>query len=128
LIKEPYPASAVASDDTSVIKLNKEIFLTLLKKIPEIHYSFTELFAKRDHEKSIITKEIAIHNPEHRILKILNLFRKNIAGYSRKKIRMEISRQHIADMTGLRVETVIRTIKNLEKREMIKIIKGKIYL
>ena len=45
-----------------------------------------------------------------------------------KPFMVELSRQQLADLTGLRVETVIRTIKQLEKQEYLKIIEGKIYL
>lgn len=128
LTGELYPASAVASDDASVIKLNKESFLHVLKEFPEIHFNLTQLLAKRLYNKAIISKEIAIHTPEHRILRVLELFRKNIIEQGRKKCKVEISRQQIADMTGLRVETVIRAIKALERKDQVKIEKGKIYM
>lgn len=38
-----------------------------------------------------------------------------------------LTRQQLASMTGLRVETVIRTIKNIEKQEHLKIVGGKIH-
>ena len=41
--------------------------------------------------------------------------------------RVNLTRQQIADMTGLRVETVIRTIKNLEHKGDLVIDKGKVY-
>ncbi|MEP6594688.1 MAG: Crp/Fnr family transcriptional regulator, partial [Ginsengibacter sp.] len=128
IIEEPYPASAVANEDSIVIKTSKEKFLNILKEFPEILLRFTQVFAKRIYNKSIIAKEIAIYNPEHRIFTILNLFKKNISENNRKKLKVEISRQQIADMTGLRVETVIRTIKTLQKKDKIKIEKGKIYM
>ena len=38
------------------------------------------------------------------------------------------TRQQIADMTGLRVETVIRTVSRLKEEGKISVIKHKIYL
>jgi CRP-like cAMP-binding protein len=34
---------------------------------------------------------------------------------------VELSRQQMADLTGLRVETVIRAIKSLEKKKMVQL-------
>jgi len=128
IIDEVYPATAVVCEDSSIIKLDKAKFLNILYNYPDILLQFVQLFAKRIYDKTIISKEIAIHDPEHRIIKILNLVKKNIAGQARRKFKVEISRQQIADMTALRVETVIRTIKVLQKKEQIIIIKGKIYM
>ena len=38
-----------------------------------------------------------------------------------------LTRQQMANLTGLRVETVIRTIKLMEKNNLLKIKKGLIY-
>jgi len=40
---------------------------------------------------------------------------------------VEITRQQIADLTGLRVETVIRSIKSLERKGELSIVKRKVY-
>ena len=40
---------------------------------------------------------------------------------------VEITRQQIADLTGLRVETVIRAIKSLEKKGEVTIKDRKVY-
>jgi CRP-like cAMP-binding protein len=38
-----------------------------------------------------------------------------------------VTRQQLANMTGLRVETVIRVIKELEEKKLLSINKGKVY-
>ncbi|WP_410566021.1 helix-turn-helix domain-containing protein, partial [Bacillus sp. SIMBA_033] len=38
-----------------------------------------------------------------------------------------LTRQQTANLLGMRVETVIRTVKKLEDRDVIKIRSGKIY-
>lgn len=127
-IDQPYPAGAVANENSVVIKIRKQSFLNIVDEFPEILLSFTQVFAKRIYNKSIIAKEMALHNPEHRIFTVLNLFKKNTPGIKKKRFKIDMSRQQIADMTGLRVETVIRTIKALQKKNRIKIERGKIFL
>lgn len=41
--------------------------------------------------------------------------------------KLLLTRQQLANMTGLRVETVIRTIKDLEEKKIVSIQKGKVY-
>jgi CRP/FNR family transcriptional regulator, cyclic AMP receptor protein len=127
IIDEPYPATAVANEDSIIIKLNKEFFLDILKENPDIHFRFSQVLAKRIYHKSLIAKEISTYGPEHRIFSVLKIFKKdyNLNGEAYK---VELSRQQIADMTGLRVETVIRSIKKLQEKKLIKIQKGKIYM
>jgi CRP/FNR family transcriptional regulator, cyclic AMP receptor protein len=128
LIDEPYPASAVANEDTLVLIINKADFLIILKEHPEILFNFSQTLAKRIYNKSLVAKELSIQDPEHRVFSILKLLKNDDSNKNPVKYKVQLSRQQIADMTGLRVETVIRTIKNLEKKDVIKIQKGKIYL
>ena len=41
--------------------------------------------------------------------------------------KIDLTRQQMGDLTGLRVETVIRTIKTLEKKGELKIVNRKVY-
>jgi CRP-like cAMP-binding protein len=43
------------------------------------------------------------------------------------KNEVSLTRQHIADLTGLRIETVIRSVKTLEKEGSLDIRGHKIY-
>jgi CRP/FNR family transcriptional regulator, cyclic AMP receptor protein len=128
LIDEPYPASAVANEDTMLIKISKEEFLKILKESPEILFQFAKIMAQRVYNKSLIAKAISINKPEHRVLSIFKILKDTYNPPDSENYKVELSRQQIADMTGLRVETVIRTIRKLQEKEVIKILKGKIYL
>lgn len=44
------------------------------------------------------------------------------------KYEVSLTRQQLADLTGLRVETVIRTIKNLATKKKLEIINRKIFI
>ncbi len=127
LIDEPYPAGAVANEDSVVIRITKQGFLCVLKEYPDIHLSFTQVLAQRLYNKALMSKEIASHGPEHRILALLNMLKKTNGCVNGKKFRINFPRQQIADMTGLRVETVIRSMKKMEKKKLIEIKSGKVY-
>lgn len=126
LINKPYPATALAKEDSKLIRIRKEEFVDILKEYPDILFSLTKVLARRVYHKSLIGKAMSIIEPETRIMTVLKMLMEN--NTLDDNARIDITRQQIADMIGFRVETVIRTIKKLEKKGMIKIIRGKIYL
>ena len=128
----PYVATAIADVDSMVIRLPKEMFLQLLRENPAIHFSFTRLMAQRLREKFIILKEVASQDPERKVSTIIEMY-KSVHESEQDccpechKTKIGLTRQEIADMTGLRVETVIRTIRNLHEKGKLKIQRGKVY-
>ena len=123
-----YPANAVALSAVTVLVLPKIKLLKLLCEHPEIHLNITKSLAKRLHYKAIIASEISSHDPEHRVLRFLDYLKKDLAIIEGKfNFKVAHTRQQIADILGLRVETVIRVIKNLEKKNELQIIKRKIF-
>ena len=53
----------------------------------------------------------------HRILRVLDYLKKHVHKLEgRYAFKVDLTRQQIADLTGLRVETVIRAMKGLEKK------------
>lgn len=125
--ESPYPASAIAETDSLIIRLRKENFLQLLKENFEIHFGFTQTLAKRLRFKSVISKEISSYGPLHRITTLLKEYKKNHGIAMDEFHKIDLTRQQIADMTGLRVETVIRTIRQMHEDGLVKIEKGKVY-
>lgn len=121
-IAERYPASAQAFQDTEVIRIPKDKFLTLLAEHPKIQKDFIELMARRIHNKATTSKDLINQKADFRIKAFMDSYKK-----SDKKELIPFTRQEIANFTGLRVETVIRTISSLAKKKQIDIINHKIY-
>ena len=124
---EPYAASAIANKESVVIRLNKSTFKQLLKEQPELHFQFSKLITQRLRYKFILVQELSSANPEHTITTLLNYFKKSERHICPNCNQVNLTRQQIANMTGLRVETVIRTIKQLEEKGTLKIEKGKVF-
>lgn len=121
-----YPASATAVKTTELFKLPKSKLFKLLKNNSDINLKFTKALARRLYYKATILKEISVHPPEHRILTLID-FLKSRYGGSETLFQVELTRQQIADLTGQRVETVIRAIKQLEQDGEIRLIKHKVF-
>ncbi|MBL7695186.1 MAG: Crp/Fnr family transcriptional regulator [Ferruginibacter sp.] len=124
---EPYAASAIADEDSVIIRLHKITFLQLIKENPEIHFAFSKLLTQRLRFKFLVLKELATHNPESSISTLLSYFKEHKKNICTKCNRLKLTRQQIADMTGLRVETVIRTMRNMHSMGLLRIDKGKVY-
>lgn len=122
-----YPASAEADEASVVIRLRKENFLQLLKENFDIHFGFTQTLARRLRFKSLISKEISSYGPMHRVSTLLQEYKRSKGIQDNELLKIELTRQQIADMTGLRVETVIRSIRELERNGHLKIERGKVY-
>ncbi len=123
----PFAATAIAEEDSVIIRLHKPTFLELLKEYPEIHFLFSHLLAKRVRFKFLLLKSLALHAPEARIATLLNYLRAENKNFCPKCNQVKLTRQQIADMTGLRVETVIRAMRNMHEKGELMIEKGKVY-
>ena len=124
---EPFAATAIADTDSMIIRLHRPTFHQLLKENPEIHLAFSKLLSQRLRFKFLILREMANHNPEHSISTLLSYFKQTQKNICTKCNQVKLTRQQIANMTGLRVETVIRTIKILQSKGQLHITKGKVY-
>lgn len=124
---EPFAANAIADEDSVIIRLHRSTFEQMLKENAELHFEFTRLLAQRLRFKFLILKELANHNPEGSISTLLNYFKQTQKNICTKCNRIKLTRQQIAGMTGLRVETVIRTMKSMQSKGALQIIKGKVY-
>ena len=122
-----FAATAIANSDSVIIRLHKPVFLQLIKENPEIHFALSRLLAERLRFKFFILKEIANHDPEHSISTLLNYFKLTRKNMCINCNRVNLTRQQIADMTGMRVETVIRAIRALHEKGQLVIDKGKVY-
>ena len=131
----PYPSTAIALESSVILKLSKENFLRLLKENFDIHLQLDQILCQRLKYKSMILSEISFYDPEHRIMSLLKYLKddsthgkahKNGMVRSQHTYVVPFTRQQLADMSGLRVETVIRTVKKMEGDGKLKIIGRKI--
>ena len=125
-INETYPASAEAVEDSIIIKLGKDKFLKIIDEYPKIQREFLNDLAHKVFVKSVTAKSIINQKPEFRITAFFNSLKKNNQN-STTKLIIPFTRQEIADFTGLRVETVIRQLKEMEKNNIVNIIHHKVY-
>jgi len=123
----PYAASAIADKDSIVIRLHKTSFAKIIKENPDMYLRFLNLFSERLRFKFLLLKELSCFGPEHRISTLFSYFKKSNRNINKRHNKLELTRQQIADMTGLRVETVIRSIRHMNDTGELTIERGKVY-
>ena len=121
----PYPASAIAMADSSVWECPYDSFIRLLAENFEAHLKLTQVLCGRLMYKSMMMTEMAVEEANHRLTTLIEYFRRSENGAGGGYL-VPYTRQQLADMTGLRVETVIRTIKSMEAEGRLRIEEGKI--
>lgn len=123
-----YPANATVMGPTTVLRLAREQFLKLLSEHPEVHMKFTKRLARRLHYKAMMAAGISTEEADQRILILLDFLKEHVAKVEKDEpYEVELTRQQIADLSGLRVETVIRAMKKLEARSEIRIVNRKVW-
>jgi len=124
-IDEAYPSTAVACQDSIILKLSKEKFLEILDEYPVYQKQMITLFAKRIYSKATTAREIINNTPETRIIGFLNDYKKK-NNKENENIEIPYTRQEIANYTGLRVETVIRTLTKMKSKKIVLIVERKL--
>jgi CRP-like cAMP-binding protein len=125
--ERPYAASAFATSECEVLRLPKEDFQQLLKEDPELHFAFSKLLVERLRFRFLLSKDLAGNKPEDKICSLLTYFKEHKKYFCSTCNMVQLTRQQIADMTGLRVETVIRSIRHLQEIGRLHINRGKVF-
>ena len=122
LIGRPYLAYTIVNKDSEIIQVSSAGFFALIEEEPDFSMALIKTLSNRLFYKSMMLEELANEKADHRLLTLINYLLNDIeVGDS-----LKFTRQDLADMTGLRVETVIRGVKLLNAKGLIKMIKGKI--
>ncbi|MFC4687876.1 MAG: hypothetical protein BGO86_06440 [Chryseobacterium sp. 36-9] len=126
-IDEKYPVNAVVFEPCSVLKLSKTSFTQLVKENPDISRDINKFLSERLYYKYIMLKNNSSLYADIRIKGVLDYHKSFDHNQEQFSFEVPLTRQQLASMTGLRVETVIRTIKKMEQQNIVKIINRKIY-
>lgn len=122
MINKPYLAYTIVTREAEIITVDKEQFFKLLDKERSFSMEMIKTLSDRLFYKSMMLEELANEQAEHRVVTLISYLLKNME----KDAVLDVTRQHLADMSGLRVETVIRIVKKLAAENVLKLRKGKI--
>lgn len=122
-----YAINAITINDSEIIKLEKNKLKELLLKNPALIFNIYSYTADRMHYRYLTSASFSFKDPVTKLELVMN-YMKNYFGFKEKyAYAVPYTRQQLASLTGLRTETVIRTIKKMEKLEIVKLNNSKIY-
>jgi CRP-like cAMP-binding protein len=126
----PYPANAVAMEDTKLLKISRSNLMRVLDRFPNLMYCMAQQVGDRMKESHETLKNIALERVEARIASLL-LKLSDKTGQKTSDgivIDMKLTKQDIAEMVGTTVETSIRTMSKLKKMGVVADKEGKILI
>ncbi|WP_228464575.1 Crp/Fnr family transcriptional regulator [Chryseobacterium antibioticum] len=121
-----YPTNAVCIEASEIIRVPRDRFLELIKKHPHLSLEMNACLSQRLYFKAVMLHSMASLNPVSRLKGLLDYLKSYHDGSCGSCFQIELTRQQIANLVGLRVETVIRTLKKMEKEGNITIENRKI--
>ncbi len=126
-IDRPYPMNAVVIEDCKLIRLPKQNFFNLLSQRPEFYTKFLKYISESMYYKHIMMQTLSFQKPENRLKTLMNYLKEKQEEQSPFSFQVPYTRQQLASLTGLSVETVIRVTKLMEKNDDLKIKNRKIF-
>lgn len=113
----PYPANAIAMEDTEVFKISRSNLMRILDRFPNLMYCIAANIGDRIKGSHETLKNIAIEKVESRIAALLIKLadKAGIKGDNSIVIDLKLTKQDIAEMVGTTVETSIRTMSKFKK-------------
>lgn len=121
-----YPVNAVAVTVCKIFKLRKSLFFEMLENHPEISLQMNRYLSKILYFKQIMAPILCTNSPTFKIKALLDYLKSNQEEKEPFAFQVPFTRQEMANLTGLCVETTIRTIKTMEKNNVVVIRKRKI--
>ncbi len=125
-LDKSYPMNAIGLEVSEIIRLPKQNFIEMLRKNPELSIEMNACFSQQLYYKLIMMQSMASNNPAQRLKGLLDYLKSYDDKTCDACFEVGLTRQQIANLTGLRVETVIRALKKMEKAGSIQLKNRKI--
>ena len=118
----PFPASALALDDTTCLRIEKQPFFALLEQHPALVRGLLSGLTIRLAELTRRLAELTGGRVESRFARLFLKLAEQIGRAERGGlyVPMALSRQELADLTGKTIETCIRIMSRWNKDEVVR--------
>jgi CRP/FNR family transcriptional regulator len=125
----PYPANAIAMEDSRVLCIYRKDLLGIMERFPNIILQITAQLSERVREFPDTLKNIALERVESRIASLLLKLAEKTGSKTASgdiELDLRLTRQDISEMVGATVETAIRVMSRFRKAGMIRYNGGRI--
>lgn len=123
-----YALNAIAITYCEVIRLEKNKLMNLLLGKPELIFKIFSYTADRMHYRYLTSASFFFKDPVTKLHILMKHIKDHFGFKDQFSFPIPYTRQQLAAITGMRIETVIRAIKKMEKQNLLKIDNSKIYI
>lgn len=124
--EKTYPMNAVALTNCTVIKLCANRLLNYLEQNPGLYLDLCKSLSKHLYRKFVLIQKISCHSAVERLKEVLEIMKQEQENKAPFTYEVPMTRQQLASLTGLCVETTIRAIKKMEREKILRITNRKI--
>ena len=119
--KRPYPASAQATDATTVVKIPAEPMIALADRYPAFIKEMALMIGRRLRAAHDSVKSLAVDPVEARLATALLRLAEREGTRSKAGVTLpfHLTRQSLADMSGTTVESAIRVVRRWQKAGLL---------
>jgi CRP/FNR family cyclic AMP-dependent transcriptional regulator len=126
-LKKTYPMNATALSPCTILRLCKENFFYMLDNYPKLYRQICFSISNCLYYQYIMLQKNSLENPAERIIGLMDYLKSSEKNQTPFSFKVPLTRQQLANLTGICVETAIRTIKHMEKNKIVRIKDRKIF-
>lgn len=126
-IDKKYPANAVAITNCKILRVTKAKFLKLLEDHPELKMDMIQNLSDSIFLNFVMRQILSIKDPATKLKVLMDHLKETQNDTEMFSFQIPLTRQQMAGLTGMRVETTIRALKVMEKENLVKIKNRKIF-
>lgn len=126
-IDKKYPANAVAITNCKILRVTKAKFLKLLEDHPELKMDMIQNLSDSMFLNFVMRQILSIKDPATKLKVLMDHLKETQNDTEMFSFQIPLTRQQMAGLTGMRVETTIRALKMMEKENLVKIKNRKIF-
>ncbi len=118
----PYPASARALTDGTVMKVPKHIFKKMIREWPQVSLNVMRELGTKYRDVVDNLSSLAVYKVEGRLCRVISSLARRYGIYGDCRgviLDISLTRQDLADITGTTLETTIRTLNKLRNAGLI---------
>lgn len=126
-IDKKYPANAIAISNCKILRISKLKFFKLLEDHPELKMDLIKNLSDSMFLKFVMRQILSIKDPATKLKVLMDHLKGTQDENTAFSFQIPLTRQQMASLTGMRVETTIRALKMMEKENIVKIKNRKIF-
>lgn len=117
----PHPGCAQPMSDVTILRLSKKSYFDVLRRNPDAAIEVIRYLGQRLTEAQENTKVLALDRAEQRLASLLVRLasRVGVQGVGGLRLTVRLTRQDLANMVGVTVETAIRIMGRLKRAGLV---------